>query len=1056
MSENSSKDTSNIELHSAVKKNKSERISELIKNGCDINAKDPSSSDNTALHIASATGNLPIVKLLIEEGKADINVQNSYKDTPLILAINNKHFDVAQHLVEKDADINAANQNGNTPISYAVALYEKHADAENANKYSDIIKYMLGKQVTENKVDVDKVISLDKEHVKYYIYPVVNSDFPQEYYDNKVKRIHESLKKLSPDEFEKNTVIALSFNKGKVEKACHYNKVDKLSSTFNEIIIDLTNRAEDQYVHTDTNIKESANSLVQAIIHNDLDKFKAGFQNLITSGVDIDTQLQYNATLLHLAAYYGKLEIARYLIEQGADINVQNQIGYTPLHSTAHAKADNLDISQLLTTHNNTGIDIKSNNGYTSLHLAARHGHVNMVDDLITKGANVHIENCYGHTPLHLAVMHGHKNIVERLITKDADINAVDINKDTPLHLAVKALLDIANQKNKMIADLDYKFIAKQGESILYILNDVIGAPPNYMTRAGSIFADLIKKDCSECIEKHFDQNSSDNATFIAKLLLNIAYIQNIVIQNYGSNNLNQADVARDSIHNSKKILDALDAMKGIVEKNSTVNTTDKNVDIFARTIIHDLLNLTIQQNEVITGNNDSYKFIIDKIYTEQDIVAKTMKYLIKNNVNIHESKKEALFDSLSSAIIHKTQFGLNQYNMLLDREKGIVDIVKYLVQEGADMNKENNAGHTYPQLISQYLHKYLDGNPAKVVEMSQDYYDCSNDLVCENPIKSYQIDEGKNNLIHFYNDKGEEIVSIPRLPAGTIASYNDVLYHGNELYTSTESKDFTGQIKIEDVLPNQFKFQYKDIDYIVNYDELTSEDKKQVEADIQSAYEAFKAKFGISYYKQKTCIDFHDKKELVEICDKKLCIKDTHGKTCIDFNDREWTEYNKLFCYDELSNNIKVYIFNNQVDFTTHHALITGPFIVNPRSVGLSSDLEVAGLQYHNNILCSKGPFMDELMSHELGHVLQRYFATIEIATLNNEDPEFISNYIGREVGRKNCENMAGDKDCTAFFPELYIEPDNITNKIADSDANIDNMSNYINFWLFYCDLLS
>ena len=70
----------------------------------------------------------------------------------------------------------------------------------------------------------------------------------------------------------------------------------------------------------------------------------------------------------------------------------------------------------------------------TSLHLAARNGHTNTVELLLSKGVSIEAINHLGKTPLHFAAMNGHTSTVELLLSKGASIEAMDHYNDTPLH----------------------------------------------------------------------------------------------------------------------------------------------------------------------------------------------------------------------------------------------------------------------------------------------------------------------------------------------------------------------------------------------------------------------------------------------------------------------------------------------------------------------------------------------------------------------------------------------------------------------------------------------
>jgi ankyrin repeat protein len=53
---------------------------------------------------------------------------------------------------------------------------------------------------------------------------------------------------------------------------------------------------------------------------------------------------------------------------------------------------------------------------------AAQRGDYHAVHTALAQGANVHAKDSYGNTPLILAALEGHREIVEHLLTRGADI----------------------------------------------------------------------------------------------------------------------------------------------------------------------------------------------------------------------------------------------------------------------------------------------------------------------------------------------------------------------------------------------------------------------------------------------------------------------------------------------------------------------------------------------------------------------------------------------------------------------------------------------------------
>jgi ankyrin repeat protein len=112
-------------------------------------------------------------------------------------------------------------------------------------------------------------------------------------------------------------------------------------------------------------------------------------------------------TGLHLAAYFGQLEVARLLLGRGADPNAVTLNGarVTPLHSAVTAK--HRDTASLLLALGASPNAVQRG-GFTALHIAARDGDEAIVDMLLLRGADASRASDDGKTSIDLAVENGH------------------------------------------------------------------------------------------------------------------------------------------------------------------------------------------------------------------------------------------------------------------------------------------------------------------------------------------------------------------------------------------------------------------------------------------------------------------------------------------------------------------------------------------------------------------------------------------------------------------------------------------------------------------------
>lgn len=94
---------------------------QLVSEGVDVNFRDPTENDISALHNAAFEGHLEVVQILLQAG-ASASTEDQDGATPMFYAVPNKDFDIIQLLIDYGASVNHRNHLGNTVLHKAAAF----------------------------------------------------------------------------------------------------------------------------------------------------------------------------------------------------------------------------------------------------------------------------------------------------------------------------------------------------------------------------------------------------------------------------------------------------------------------------------------------------------------------------------------------------------------------------------------------------------------------------------------------------------------------------------------------------------------------------------------------------------------------------------------------------------------------------------------------------------------------------------------------------------------------------------------------------------------------
>ncbi|XP_067158612.1 ankyrin repeat domain-containing protein 27 isoform X2 [Apteryx mantelli] len=350
----------------------------------------------TPLHIAAICGQTSLVDLLVAKG-AVVNATDYHGSTPLHLACQKGYQNVTLLLLHYKASTDVQDNNGNTPLHLACTY--GHEDCVKALVYYDVRSCRL--DVGNEKGDTPLHIAARWGYqgiIEVLLQNGANPDIQNRMKETSLQCALNS-KILSLMELN-----YLTFERGKSASESPLRSPQRSTETF------------------------SRGSSVSSLSSVSLDIRQEEVKNTYK---EVEKLLR--------AVADGDLEMVRYLLEwMEDDLEDEDDTVSTSKPEFCHplcqcSKCGPAQKKFARIPANGLGVNVSNQDGFTPLHMAALHGHSELVSLLLKNGANISAKNAKHAVPLHLACQKGHFQVVKCLMDYNAKQNKKDIYGNTPL-----------------------------------------------------------------------------------------------------------------------------------------------------------------------------------------------------------------------------------------------------------------------------------------------------------------------------------------------------------------------------------------------------------------------------------------------------------------------------------------------------------------------------------------------------------------------------------------------------------------------------------------------